>query len=285
IQYDEAIRLIEHSLSKLQETPHACVLDIRRMQQFRLELVRTRNALLPVHSLPQELLLAIWECFVYESNLKCQDGVWILAQVSKAWADVVRTSSGMWCDIGGDFSQRRIEQALWKSSERLLCLSLVNPNDDLSEKFNMLLPQAHRWLELQLAASLPEIVMTMRVMDFPALELLEMWPNWEYPLTAEPPNLLAFPKLRTLILHGIPLDWAEPLLPVGLQSLSIVNFPDGVTGPTFSQLLSLLSSVPLLQEFHLERLDLQSRALPPIGSQKPINMPNLCNIRVSHMMR
>ncbi|KAG8981720.1 hypothetical protein FRB90_007059, partial [Tulasnella sp. 427] len=281
-QHDEAIRLVEYTLSELLKATGACVLDVQRVQEFRLQLVQHRNALLPIHKLPQELLLVIWGQVTYDAASEFHDGTWTLAQVSKAWADVIVTSPGMWCDISSEFSQSRIEKALQKSSERLLYLSLITTDNNLSEKFDMLLPHAPRWKELQLDTWLPEIILTMRVMDFPALEVLEMWPHWDNPSLAEPPNLLTFPKLHTLILHAVPLDWAEPLLPVGIRSLSIIDFEHG---PTFSQILALLSSVPFLEELELEEIVFGFQTLPAPESQKPITMPRLRNVRLVQMAR
>lgn len=205
-----------------------------------------------------------------------------MARVSKAWADIILSSSEPWCDINGEFSQRRTQLALQKSMERPLNVSLGS-GEDVAERFDLVLPHCHRWRELRLAVGLPEITITLRVMSMPMLEHLELRarPDVEG-AQAELPNMQASPMLRTLSLDRVLANWPSPSIPMGLRSLAIRNV---ISGPTISQLLALLSSTPQLEDLQLERVGIRSTSVPPIGEQKPLNMPYLQRVRILHMPR
>lgn len=121
--------------------------------------------------------------------------------------------------------------------------------------------------------------MTLRVISLPILEHLELRAR---PGIVEPPNLLASPSLRTLMLYSVPLDWISPSVPAGVRSLGLCNIRDG---PTFSQLMKLLSSTPMLEELRLEGVYLTSDSRPPIDKKTTLDMPHLQKIRVVNLTR
>ncbi|KAG9020277.1 hypothetical protein FS837_008380, partial [Tulasnella sp. UAMH 9824] len=280
-QYDQLIQSTENALAELRKSPGASFINIKQTEQSRADQARARNALLPIQTLPNELLLKIWSHVAYELALKGSNGVWILAQVSKVWADIILSSSDLWCNINSQFSQRRTRWALQKSSERPIHVFLGTERG-VEECFDTVLPQCHRWRELRLALGLPEITMTLRVISLPILEHLELRARLGGAAPVEPPNLLASPSLRTLMLYSVPLDWISPSVPAGVRSLGICNIRDG---PTFSQLLTLLSSVPMLEELRLEGVYLTSESNPPAEQQKTPEMPYLQKIRIVNLAR
>ncbi|KIO31934.1 hypothetical protein M407DRAFT_19192 [Tulasnella calospora MUT 4182] len=280
-QYDQLILTTENALAELHKSAGASSSDINQMEQLRVDQARARNALLPIQTLPHELLLKIWKHMAYESALKGTDGVWVLAQVSKAWADVILGSSDLWCDINNRFSQRRTRWALQRSLERPIHVFL-GTESGVEKCFDAVLPHCHRWRELRLAVGLPEITMTLRVISLPILEHLELRVRPGPVVHVEPPNLLASPSLRTLMLHSVPLDWPSPSVPAGLRSLGICNIR---AGPTFSQLLAILSSTPILEELRLEVVPLTLESGPPVEQQKPADMPYLQRIRIVNLTR
>ncbi|KAG8979978.1 hypothetical protein FRC05_007421 [Tulasnella sp. 425] len=280
--YDHVIRTTNITLAQLRSAARPNLSDIRQAEQLRADQACARNAFLPIYSLPDELLTTIWKYVTYDSYLRGIDGAWVLAQVSKAWANIILSSSEPWCDINSEFSQQRTQLALQKSTERPLNVSLGS-GEDVAERFNLVLPHCHRWRELRLAVGLPEITITLRVISMPMLKHLELRARPDVEGTqAELPNMQASPMLRTLSLDRVSANWPSPSIPVGLRSLVIRNIR---RAPTISQLLALLSSTPQLEDLQLERIDIRSTGGPPIGEQKPLNMPCLQRVRISHMAR
>lgn len=274
-QYEQNIRTSGDVISQLTSV-------VRQAEQFQARQARARNGLLPIHTLPREMLSQIWTYVTYNSVTIGKDAVWILVQVSKIWADIIFISSEMWCDISSAFSKKRTEWALKKSAGRPLHIFL-GMEYGVAEIFNMVLPLCHRWRELRLAAGLPEITISLRAVSLPMLESLQIQPRPGTGNIVEPPNLLASPGLRSLILDYIPLDWPSPSsVPGGLRSLTIRYTRNG---PTFSQLFALLSSTPLLEQLALDGLG------PPPGGQpasseadqKPLVMPHLRKLRISRL--
>ncbi|KAG9044562.1 hypothetical protein FS837_007946 [Tulasnella sp. UAMH 9824] len=280
-QYDQLIRATENTLAQLRRSAETSLKDLQKMEQLRADQSRARNALLPIQTLPNELLLKIWSHVTYGCARTGTDGVWVLAQVSKAWTDVILGSSELWCNINSRFSQRRIRWALQRSSARPIHVFLGTEHG-VEERFDTVLPHCHRWRELRLAVGLPEMTMTLRVISLPILEHLELRARLGGAAPVEPPNLLASPSLRTLMLYSVPLDWISPSVPAGVRSLGICNVRDG---PTFSQLLKLLSSTPMLEELRLEGVYLMSDSRPPIDKKTTLEMPHLQRIRVVNLTR
>lgn len=274
-QYDENIRTSVDVISQLASV-------VRQAEQFQARQARARNALLPIHTLPRELLSQIWTYVTYNSATIGEDAVWVLVQVSSLWGDIIFISSEMWCDISSTFSKKRTEWALKKSAGRPLHVFL-GMGGGVAETFNMVLPQCHRWRELRLAAGLPEITLSLRVVSLPMLESLQIHPWHGVGNIIEPPNLLASPDLRSLLLDYIPLDWSSPSsVPEGLRSLTVRYTR---SGPTFSQLLALLSSIPLLEELVLDALGSPPGGQPASSEadQKPIRMAHLRKLKISRL--
>ncbi|KAG8934615.1 hypothetical protein FRC00_011959 [Tulasnella sp. 408] len=124
--------------------------------------------------------------------------------------------------------------------------------------------------------------MTLRVISMPILEHLELKARPGPAVHVEPPNLHGSPSLRTLVLHSVPLDWPSPSVPGGVRSLGICNIKNG---PTFSQLLALLSSTPMLEELRLEGVYLTSESSPPVEQQRTLDLPYLQTIRMVNLAR
>ncbi|KAG8897928.1 hypothetical protein FRC01_011101, partial [Tulasnella sp. 417] len=225
---------------------------VRQIEQLQARNSRAQNASLPINTLPRELLSLVWTDVIYDSALASKDAVWTLAQVSKLWANILLTSSEMWCDISSAFSQKRIGWALKKSAGRQLRIFL-GAERNVADIFNMVVPERHRWAELRFTAGLPRLISALRTVSLPRLESAvfrmnrhNIWP------TIEPPNLIESPGLHRLELDTTPLNWLSPsTVPKGIRSLNIRCIQGG---PFFPQLVALLSETTLLEELQLERL-------------------------------
>ncbi|KIO31936.1 hypothetical protein M407DRAFT_217222 [Tulasnella calospora MUT 4182] len=274
-QYGEDIRTSENFIPQLTSV-------VRQVEQFQASHARARNARLPIHTLPRELLSLVWTEVIYNSALNGGDAVWILAQVSKLWADVLFISSEMWCDISSAFSQKRIGWALEKSAGRRLRIFLGGERN-VTDTFDIVFPERHRWGELWLTAGLPKLISKLRAESLPLLELAKFRMRRHIGFAVEPPNLLGSPGLRSLLLDSTPPNWLSPsAVPKGIRSLSIRLIPNG---PTFSQLVDLLSELPLLEELKLEHLDPPrgGHSAGSKGGQKPIVLPHLSKLLLFHV--
>lgn len=260
-------------------------LVVRQIQKLQASHACSRNARLSINALPREILSIVWTDVIYNSAIIGKDAVWILARVSKLWADIVLISSEMWCDIGGAFSPKRVVWALKKSAGRRLHIFLEGPEWNVVNTFYIVFGERHRWAELRISAALPRLWPVLRPVSLPSLESVQFQMGYQTWSVIEPPNLLGSPGLRSLVLDTTPLNWLAPSgIPKGIRSLTIrvIRY-----GPTFSQLFALLSEIPLLEELQLERLGVPGGGHgPPTSSmaeQKLLELPYLRKLVLSRV--
>ncbi|KAG9044884.1 hypothetical protein FS837_007359 [Tulasnella sp. UAMH 9824] len=215
----------------------ADALRARAAQDFR-----DRNALLPVHQLPVEVLASILEAAVAEGfGLYYYQRLKGLRGVCYRWQKVVDDVPSLWTRIRGSDSSRLVEEALKKSSTRLLDVyfrsEIYFQPDKLAAFGKKLEPHLNRLKNVDISyygSRVPEgwfTAIKLLTSPQPSLERFSFSDKF---LRTNLSKLALFadhaPRLKDLHLHGIDVDCrgtifgrlSRMLLPL-LRSLSLQN--------------------------------------------------------------
>ncbi|KAG8933889.1 hypothetical protein FRC01_006503 [Tulasnella sp. 417] len=259
-----------------------------RAQTVLSGLIQTRNALTPINNLPTEIIVRIWALAARDSAESGHDMLRSLAGVCKWWRDKVLAHSELWGEgVSTHFSAQRVAWAIQKSGHRDLYVCVDNGAlDRHQDRFDQVLPHAHRWASLILSLDrYSDSVFTLRILHLPKLQRLEIrrWGTRHFQTGVEPPPA---PNLQILHLTGVPLNWDA----MGFPKLRVVKL-ERVTrmGPSLDQLFHLILSAPQLEELMLQKVVIQpsENAVydmdPETTSHPYISAPNLQTLRLSEM--
>ncbi|KAG8894875.1 hypothetical protein FRC01_012698, partial [Tulasnella sp. 417] len=244
-------------------------------------LKQSRNTLVPIHILPDELLVDIWLLCVEDAS-QFDDQLHTLALVCKSWHRGVLDHSVLWCHLQDTCkSEWYNNRVLQRSQNYPLHLRLLAQNPNISETLiDMAMPECHRWKSFVLA---PNYRAGSRIVE-PRLNLLaeanlenlitfevHARTNWNYP---DPILLPTTPSLREVRLERFPLRW-ETLNAPQLRALRITSLLFG--GLSFSELLDLIRSTPLLEILLLKGMDLEGTS----DQESPVLLPRLRTLYLS----
>lgn len=231
--------------------------------------LRDRNALLPVHQLPVEVLASILEDVVAGESYRYYRQLTLLRGVCYSWQKVVDNSPWLWTRIRGRDSMRIVEEALEKSSNRLLDVSIRSQYsfrlDKFTSFFGKLEPHLNRLKSVDISYSTllapDERFATIKVFTSPQPSL-ERFSLCDEFLQTDLSELALFadhaPRLKDLHLQGMRVNCRGAICG-GLSSLSL----DQVTVPSLKDLLGTFSHCGSLVFLKLNRISFQSAETDP----------------------
>ncbi|KAG9034362.1 hypothetical protein FS837_002232 [Tulasnella sp. UAMH 9824] len=207
------------------------------------------NASLPVHSLPTELLLYIFDLYMqYNRKGKARGYYRKLAELSTVctrWYKVVRTSPTLWTVITSAVPKNIIALALERSSNLPLDIvyrdeQIITHWDDLSSFAAYLQPPLGRSKTLNiLSFDIAETIIEILRLPMPVLEEAKLIKPF---LERDTPVHLfqdKAPRLTDITLEGFVCDWdGDSFHRLNTLSISWVPFPSAAT------VLNLISNSP-----------------------------------------
>lgn len=243
-------------------------------------LKQSRNTLAPIHVLPEELLVNIWLICVQEET-QVDVLLQTLALVCKSWYRGVLDQPVLWCHLQDSCkSERYNDWVLKKSQSCPLHLHLSSEHSYLSETLiDKVMPECRRWKSFVLApdheansfAREPRLTTLANAnLDILTSVVLQARSNWSEP---DPVRLPATPALREIRLEQYTLQWEtfNALNAPQLRALRIDALPSPT--PSFSQLLDLLRSTPLLEILLLKGTTFVEDT--PNHQYSPVHLPRL----------
>lgn len=249
-------------------------------------LKRERNELAPIHTLPVELLVAIFDTAIKNGNNRSElgggggrraQGPVVLSQVASHWRNIVTESPSLWTTV--ELGYRGVKLALQRSKDLPLHIRGPNPQTsgpDIYSLLQLVKPHSHRWKSFDWEASFDILNPAFLTLTTPILVTLNLRlpPSFNYFMNVPSP---ASPRLRELRLSGVVLPWIPQTLP-SLQLFWLSKLgEDGVPDP--GSLVAFLASCPALQEIRFQELGRDREADdPPINSPSPpeiFNLPSL----------
>lgn len=235
------------------------------------------NVSIPVHSLPAELLLYIFElCMQYHRTKGYYRSLGELSKVCIRWYKLVQSSPALWTAITSSEPKSVIALALEKSSN--LPLDVVYRDEeemtnwsDLSSFVAYLQPYMGRLKTMDIVSlGRAEPIIDILRHPMPLLEevqLVDPFVMWDTPV-----NLFQnkAPRLTDITLEGINCHWDGDSFH-GLNTLSIswVSFPSGAT------ILDILSNSPQLRKLEINCCRVDRRDTP--------SLPNVVAPRLSFL--
>ncbi|KAG8908565.1 hypothetical protein FRC01_007340 [Tulasnella sp. 417] len=282
-QPDEGFALTCAKIAAWEEVSAA--LRTRRVQDLR-----NRNALLPVHQLPVELLADIFQdtfdknSEILPSRLKQFKK---LSHVCYCWQKVVDDSPWLWTRIDGSDPSALVDEALMKSSNRLLKFSFYTqlspkPNN-LTSFLQKLDPHLNRLRKVRIGFARRELSQshftTIKLFTSPQPSL-EYFSLCDELIQTDLSGLELFsdqaPRLKVLRLDGIRFNCRGAIFG-GLNLLSLSS----VTVPSLNLLLGTISRCGELQSLRLDQLWFQG-----VGPDPPpdrISLPALQHLSLDNI--
>ncbi|KAI0043765.1 hypothetical protein FA95DRAFT_346878 [Auriscalpium vulgare] len=234
------------------------------------------NALVPISTLPDELLTRIFLHFAYEMTVfarRCDDLI-ILCRVCRHWAKVALNYPKLWSyvDLRGNWT-KRTEMQLRRSQEHPLVCMFDDSRTDGDDPFDVLTAHGHHIVSLDIEADGAAVDDAFRRAEkLPILEKLVL--EVTYGGSHLPEVILGAPRLRSICLYGsIRIDgWnhVSNLTELVVKSYSI---EEDFGFPTFDELFALLRRCPQLHRLMLSWWYLPDGALsnpPCIHAQLPL---------------
>ncbi|KAG8941418.1 hypothetical protein FRC04_004211 [Tulasnella sp. 424] len=245
---------------------------------------RRRNALLPIHRLPSELLSAILiEAVDKDLVLHKMEVLQLLAQVAWKWWQTIKSDPQFWAHITPPMGG--VELQIRKA--RILPLRLSWPTSvgvQSRDAFKDLLQRhAERWTSMDLESPEDVVLQVLCTHPFPRLEYLELHPNYMTMGGAWRLNLANFQNLQEAHLPILPYFSISPTSnsSLFLQTLHLNLDFDG--SYSSYDLESVLRYSPQLIELEVE--DLNDDTSPPSPVNTPIiNLPMLRHLRFSNVV-
>ncbi|EMD35404.1 hypothetical protein CERSUDRAFT_124725 [Gelatoporia subvermispora B] len=232
----------------------ACPLEARKLNcASRSEILCTLNNLAPIHRLPTELLIKIFQyvptrilfrdTVAWKSKILRQEDIVRLVLVCHRWKDVIYNAGTLWCTINNiTYNPMRLELA---QGTKLRCMWQTTPSNRNTSAFRrMLAENIERVQELHIidtGCRRVSISINEKLSEAPRLEVLSVVGSINEPQFFESP----LPRLRTLFLCRTPGIPIHPLPRLTQLSLCYVDRID------ISDLLALLADTPALQDLHL----------------------------------
>ncbi|KAG8941424.1 hypothetical protein FRC04_004217 [Tulasnella sp. 424] len=246
---------------------------------------RRRNALLPIHRLPQELLSAILIKSVDENRIHRTEVLQPLAQVAWQWWQTIKSDGRFWTHITPPMGS--VELQIRKAGNlplRLYWPASVKWGDDDDAVKNLLRQQAERWTSIDVESYRDDVALQVLCTSrFPRLQYLKVHPASWGTSGVQTFNLAAFQNLQEAHLPIVPSFSVSPTSnsPLLLQTLHL----DLYSRNPFSayDLESLLRYTPQLIELGVRNLD--DRTSPPAPVDTTIvNLPMLRRLQFSDVV-
>lgn len=251
-------------LSDLENRIQAIKITLRSMEkclQGRLsETQYVRNGLVPIHTLPTEILIKIFDKLLesYDLDQYYKRGVAKISLVCSRWNTVAQGTPQFWSEISSGHSVTTIERALKKSGDCSLKVHAVasyawsNTGQRILE---LITPHASRWLSADLCLTSTTTFLES-LTSFPAPRLVSLRlsaPRNSSLSTLRPISLFQgnAPQLKNASFRAIPIPWDSPILS-GLESLELREL-DISNSPTSVQILRILESCPALETLVLQK--------------------------------
>lgn len=259
-----------------------------------------RNQLSPISTLPVEILSAMLEEYVFASERNAGPKVAAVGDeappddsdtrltristvsiVSRRWKDVLYGASRIWSQIRTSDPPFFIQKALERSRTYPLDLEgalTVDPKSlSQQEATTALFNHVARWSSANLSGSSAAEFDLFPYPPAPILKTLR--------LKCNPPISTSFdlfsgraPLLESLILDGVPIRWASPVL-AGLRKLSLCK----VDGPNSMQLLGILQACPGLRYLRLRDFRLNPSSFAGVTEILPdVHLPHLDALHIYH---
>ncbi|KAG9040571.1 hypothetical protein FS837_000447 [Tulasnella sp. UAMH 9824] len=258
-------------------------------------LQQSRNTLVPIHALPEELLVNVWLICVQEAT-KAGDLLQTLALVCRSWHQGVLDHPILWCHLQDSCKSNRYKYWVLKKSKNYpLHLRLSSEDPHVSETLvNMAMPECRRWKSFVLIPD--DIGPTDTSLDTLSNANLDMLANANLDILssfevragttwggAGPIRLPATPALQEIRLEAFCLQW-ETFNAPQLRALRINALYYRSDEPSLSQFLDLLRSTPLLEVLLLkdtEFLQYPYPPNPPFHQYTPVHLPHLRALHLS----
>lgn len=272
-------------LDRYEDSLHTAILDLQARQDalnFTVRHVRARkNSFKPINSIPNELLLRIFE--LLDSPASC-------AQVCEKWRGIVVGTPELWTNVNPPL-ERCLPFALECSKGLPITIALISDRQPYYAKklASALLPHIARVQSLRLTAterSLEVLIRTLGRAPTPLLELMQysMFRDSSHSFLRPPVNLLhpdgdmhlfaGAPKLRSVYLDKVAFFWDSHVF-TNLHVL-VVTHDSFYHVPLFSEFDEILLANPRLRMLSL------SNIAPEDVTRPARDMPELVNVEVLH---
>lgn len=202
-----------------------------------------------------------------------------LAQVSKAWHLVVKTSPSLWTFVTNLDSSAAVALTLRKSKGLPLDVELsgtsaqdVREGGRLGKTEELILAQTHRWRCLELSTLKPKHRLVERVMRSDPPHLKGLMINNCSVAVAIPNGVLG--RLHHLEVHGTPIRWAYFPSSCNLKTLRLRS-DNSKHCPTLVQLLAILRAAPGLLVLGLHFPSLEQS---PPSNDSPLSLLQLTTL-------
>ncbi|KAG8930991.1 hypothetical protein FRC01_001986 [Tulasnella sp. 417] len=216
---------------------------------------RRRNSMLPVSTLPIELLAAVFEWAVCTEVQKRYRELQRLRLVCSTWKTAIDTSPALWSVLSSHHSSRTVDIALERSGNHPLSVwhHLPSPSKggpDLEISRLLARSGMQRWKFVSFQFTSPEPLAALRE-PAPLLEVLQLRVTNGIDRTYWMEDLFygELPRLKELRLQSISVPWSSRHFPA-LRILDLSCIRD--QGPTISQLFSILSQCSKLSKLILD---------------------------------
>ncbi|KAG8894066.1 hypothetical protein FRB99_001531 [Tulasnella sp. 403] len=237
---------------------------------------RQHNALQPIHRLPEDVLLEIFDEVTKGDVVTHFRRLGRVALVSKSWWDLIDNSLQFWAFISTRQREEETRRFIDKSGEWPLTIEIgpegkrghIQPTDAFLRNN---LHTAHRWRYANL-----------HITDEPVVQMLNVSvPRLEKPqiktVNVYPTGLTYFqgsaPRLRDLTILGTPIR-SNPNLYTGLRTLTLTRL--GGPWVRHSTIFHILAASPQLQVLKLKTIELSSP--PEVFNSPSIHLPCLTQL-------
>lgn len=253
----------------------AILLFTREYRRQRAKACERRNAGVPLHQLPLELLVEILLLSVSESSWRKE--ISLFGSVCGFGKTIVDTSPRFWAYIDLIYGPDITKYFLCNSKSVPLTVTLVTIPSESVDLFPQLVaplfPHTHRIKSLELETrTRSESIIRLISSPFPALRNLAV-----HILEDESPSSLQFtlpaaiPALQSLSLVNTRLHWA-PIPSPNLRYIELVELPNSPSVPIF---LDILSNLPLLESVTLRSWDRVREEGASQVQQQAVHLPHL----------
>ncbi|KAG8940563.1 hypothetical protein FRC04_005201 [Tulasnella sp. 424] len=244
-EMDESLLLVEKWAHETGELTNTIQAEIAKMKV-------QRNAALPIHALPRELLTAIFLICLKPITWSIHD-ILRLMSVCSTWKRFLESSALFWPKLHSKYSLPIVELVLRRNPSGPL--RVVSPDEEAASKKSDVLGLAAeystRWCAIAFKGVVSNTVKEQLQVPTPNLTELQVI---NYGLPQFPSitlNLSEGKKFHHVVLSGVTIPWDSSRL-LGLRSLQLCKVTHN--SPSLSQLHTVLVSSPELWYLRLSEL-------------------------------
>ncbi|KIO19990.1 hypothetical protein M407DRAFT_221762 [Tulasnella calospora MUT 4182] len=216
------------------------------------ELKVLRNAALPIHTLPREILSCIFLVCLEPITWRFKN-ITRLMSVCAVWKELLENASVFWPKLHSHYSPEMLELILSRNVSgplRVIC----SKKEDVPTKLSLLeraTKHSTRWCSLAFEGLMCDVAKEYIQVDTPNLTELYLFNSegpWFHPVTL---TLSEGKPFRHVVLHGVGIPWDTSRLR-GLRSLQLSQMASNP--PSLSQLRTVLASSPGLWYLRLSEV-------------------------------